>query len=349
MTPGVLFLCVANSARSQLAEGLTRARFAERIRVYSAGSRATHVNPLAIAALAEVGIDAAAQTSKSVDAIDPAAIDLVITLCAEEVCPVFLGGARRLHWPITDPTNALSMAAARNAIAARLAAIEPMLATPPGTSIVPDATDIAPLLRDVGLSDEGLEKTAFAIAREAGAIVGCAGVERAHEIAMLRSVAVAPSHRKRHLGAALVADRIGWARSSHIASLYLLTTDAADYFARFGFAPAAEVPKELPRPAGCAAATPMRLAFTLTTDEKLDAAIAEELAAHGAMVPPWHKHPDIPSGSIGWRMGDGEWYLWMWHRWWESVVEPARAAYRAQWPAPEEWRDLFEPEDVDED
>lgn len=103
--PGsILFLCVANSARSQLAEGLGRKLLPE-CRIQSAGSRPSHVNPYALEVLAEVGIDASSQTSKSVQDIDPATVDLVITLCAEEVCPLFLGKARRLHWPIPDPAS----------------------------------------------------------------------------------------------------------------------------------------------------------------------------------------------------------------------------------------------------
>ena len=105
-TASILFLCVNNSARSQMAEGLARARFGSRIRVQSAGSSPTGVNPLAIQALAESGIDISHQHSKSVDTIDPAGVDLVITLCAEEICPVIFGPARRLHWPLPDPGHA---------------------------------------------------------------------------------------------------------------------------------------------------------------------------------------------------------------------------------------------------
>jgi arsenate reductase len=100
----ILFLCVANSARSQLGEGLARQLFPG-FRIQSAGSRPSHVNPHAIAALEEMGIDAAAHTSKSVGVIDPATVELVITLCADEVCPAFLGQAERLHWPIVDPAS----------------------------------------------------------------------------------------------------------------------------------------------------------------------------------------------------------------------------------------------------
>jgi len=103
----VLFLCVANSARSQMAEGLGReifrAHFGDAVRVQSAGSQPTRVNPLAIRAMTEVGVDLSTHHSKSVDDIDAASVDLVITLCAEEVCPVFLSDAARLHWPLEDP------------------------------------------------------------------------------------------------------------------------------------------------------------------------------------------------------------------------------------------------------
>ena len=128
----ILFLCVANSARSQLGEGLARRRFPG-FRIQSAGSRPSRVNPHAIAALAEVGIDASAHSSKSVADIDPATVDMVITLCAEEVCPAFLGRAERLHWPIPDPASedpALTaedlrgrFQAARDEIARRLEAL----------------------------------------------------------------------------------------------------------------------------------------------------------------------------------------------------------------------------------
>jgi len=99
----ILFLCVANSARSQMAEGLGRSIFGEDAGVQSAGSSPSRVNPFAVEAMRELDIDITTQSSKSVDGIDPNTVDLVITLCAEEVCPVFLGRAERLHWPLQDP------------------------------------------------------------------------------------------------------------------------------------------------------------------------------------------------------------------------------------------------------
>ena len=101
----ILFLCVANSARSQMAEALARARYGALARVQSAGSQPSRVNPYAVAAMAERGLDLAAHRSKHVAAIDPRTVDVVVTLCAEEVCPLLLGAARRLHWPIEDPAS----------------------------------------------------------------------------------------------------------------------------------------------------------------------------------------------------------------------------------------------------
>ena len=101
----ILFLCVANSSRSQMAEGLARHFFGDRAKFLSAGSQPSKVNPLAIQVMKEVGIDISAHQSKSVDKINPKDIDLVITLCAEEVCPVFLGKAKHLHWPFPDPAS----------------------------------------------------------------------------------------------------------------------------------------------------------------------------------------------------------------------------------------------------
>ncbi len=104
-TKGILFLCVANSARSQLAEGLGRMLLGDRIPVQSAGSEPSRVNPFAIEVMREIGVDITSHSSKSVQTIDPATVGTVITLCAEGVCPVFLGKARRLHWPIHDPAS----------------------------------------------------------------------------------------------------------------------------------------------------------------------------------------------------------------------------------------------------
>ena len=124
----LLFLCVANSARSQLAEGLARRLAPSDTRVYSAGSEPGTINPLAVRVLAEVGVDASAQHSKGLDAIPLDEIDLVVTLCAEEGCPLFPRPVRKLHWPLPDPAKAsgsdeerlAAFRAVRDELAARL-------------------------------------------------------------------------------------------------------------------------------------------------------------------------------------------------------------------------------------
>jgi len=109
----VLFLCVANSARSQMAEGLARSLAPSDVKVSSAGSAPSKLNPLAVQALAELGLDISANSSKSVDDIPPGDVDVVVTLCAEEVCPVFLGKAMRVHWGLPDPAHAAGDEAAK--------------------------------------------------------------------------------------------------------------------------------------------------------------------------------------------------------------------------------------------
>ncbi len=137
----ILFLCVANSARSQLAEGLARAAFGEAVRVQSAGSAPSRLSPLAVQVMAELGIDISGQRAKSVQAIDPAGIDRVITLCAEEVCPRPLGSIPRLHWPLRDPDlgggagEAERLAAfrdARDQLRARIAVLAALRDVPAG-------------------------------------------------------------------------------------------------------------------------------------------------------------------------------------------------------------------------
>ena len=100
---GVLFLCVANSARSQMAEGIARSLAPVDTKIWSAGSRPTSVRSEAIAVLKEIGIDISRHRTKAVSEIPAAEVDAVITLCGEEECPVFLGKATRLHWGLPDP------------------------------------------------------------------------------------------------------------------------------------------------------------------------------------------------------------------------------------------------------
>ena len=104
----MLFLCTHNSARSQMAEGLLRHLAGDRFEVTSAGTEATHVRPLAVRAMDEVGIDISGQESKTLDRYVGEPSDYVITVCEEanEACPFFPGAAERLHWSLPDPAAA---------------------------------------------------------------------------------------------------------------------------------------------------------------------------------------------------------------------------------------------------
>jgi arsenate reductase len=108
MKQRVLILCTGNSARSQMAEGLLRALAGEQLDVSSAGTKPSTVNPLAIAAMDERGIDIRSHRSKHVQEFLAEPFDYVITVCdnAAESCPVFPGPAQRIHWSFPDPAAA---------------------------------------------------------------------------------------------------------------------------------------------------------------------------------------------------------------------------------------------------
>ena len=108
MKQRVLFLCTHNSARSQMAEGLLRHFGGDRFTAFSAGTEATHVRPLAIKAMAELGIDIADQESKTLNRYLNEPFDEVITVCdaAAEACPIFPGATHRRHWSLEDPSQA---------------------------------------------------------------------------------------------------------------------------------------------------------------------------------------------------------------------------------------------------
>jgi arsenate reductase (thioredoxin) len=121
--PAILFLCVANAGRSQVAEGLARALAPPDYRFSSAGSAPGTLNPLAVAALKEEGIDISHHRSKGVDDVPLAEMDVIVTLCAEAVCPFVPGNARRLHWPLPDPHTLADFRAIRDELRRRLPAL----------------------------------------------------------------------------------------------------------------------------------------------------------------------------------------------------------------------------------
>lgn len=121
--PTILFLCVKNSARSQMAEGLARALAPAGYRFISAGSDPGVINPLAIEALAEQHIDISTYRAKGLEGIALEQVDTIVTLCAEEVCPVVPGDVHRLHWPLPDPKDLQSFRAVRDELRRHLPAL----------------------------------------------------------------------------------------------------------------------------------------------------------------------------------------------------------------------------------
>lgn len=101
----ILFLCVHNSARSQMAEGLAKNILDNTAIIMSAGSQPSNVNDMAIKVMSEIGIDISGQKSKSIDTIDPSKADRIITLCAEQICPYVSSTVKKEHWPLPDPAN----------------------------------------------------------------------------------------------------------------------------------------------------------------------------------------------------------------------------------------------------
>ena len=109
MKPLILILCTGNSCRSHLAEGILQRALGDQFQVASAGSKpAGYVHPLAIKALAEIGIDISGNRSKHLDEFLDQEVETVITVCgnADQACPVFPGQMNRHHWPFDDPAHA---------------------------------------------------------------------------------------------------------------------------------------------------------------------------------------------------------------------------------------------------
>jgi arsenate reductase len=104
----LLFVCTHNSARSQIAEGLARAMAPAGSRIWSAGTVPTHVHPMAIEVMQEIGLDLSEHRSRGLQDVPWNEADTVITLCgdADESCPAVGGNVRRLHWPLPDPATA---------------------------------------------------------------------------------------------------------------------------------------------------------------------------------------------------------------------------------------------------
>jgi len=248
-TNNILFLCVANSARSQIAEGLGRILLGDRVSVMSAGSEPSKVNPYAVEVMRELGVDLTTHHSKSVQTIDATTVGTVITLCEEEVCPAFLGTARRLHWPTSDPaSNDRSLPrdemlgrfrVARDTIRRKIArfAVEENVVQF-GAAQAGELEGALSLVQAAGLPQSGIADTfpdGYMVARVAGSVVAVTGLEVHGRHGLLRSVAVSVNYRCAGLGRTLVERCFEAARARGLEALFLLTTTAPDYFARLGF------------------------------------------------------------------------------------------------------------------
>ena len=123
MKPTVLILCTGNSCRSHMAEGILRAAAGDILDVQSAGSKpAGYVHPLAIEALAEIGIDISAHHSKHMDEFLSQDVETVVTVCgnADQACPMFPGQMNRHHWGFDDPAHATGTEAEQMAVFRRV-------------------------------------------------------------------------------------------------------------------------------------------------------------------------------------------------------------------------------------
>lgn len=108
MKKRVLFLCTANSCRSQMAEGVANHFWGDRLDAFSAGTQASLVNATAIEVMKEIGIDISSHCSKNLSEFDGQVFDYVITLCgdANETCPLYIGGTKKTHIGFDDPAQA---------------------------------------------------------------------------------------------------------------------------------------------------------------------------------------------------------------------------------------------------
>jgi arsenate reductase (thioredoxin) len=183
----VLILCTANSARSQMAEGLLRRLAGRRFEVHSAGTKPGSVRGEAVKAMAEVGIDLSGHRSKSVDEYAEQPFDYVITVCdnAKESCPVFPQATERLHWPFDDPaavdgpedTRLAAFRRVREQIATRLTEFAGGVQLRPASLY--DHDGVTRLLTVAGLPpiDEAAQfGPQYVVAEVSGTIVGAAGV-----------------------------------------------------------------------------------------------------------------------------------------------------------------------------
>ncbi len=240
----VLFACVHNAGRSQMAAALFNALAdPDKARAVSAGTApGERVHPEVLSAMAELGIDlSSVRPQKLTDALASQAAVLVTMGCGE-ACPV-VPGLRVLDWPLQDPKGqpAPRVREIRDDVRQRVADMlraEGWESAPRiGPASGADRAAVGRLLAAAGLPDDidDAFPGGFAVARSGALLIGCAGLETHGKHGLLRSVAVAPTSRRARLGRALVAARLAAAEAAGLEAVYLLTTDAADFFRALGF------------------------------------------------------------------------------------------------------------------
>jgi arsenate reductase len=245
----VLFACVHNAGRSQMATAWFNALSdPDRARALSAGTEpGPRVHPEVVEAMREVGIDLSSVTPRLLTDDLARGASLLVTMGCGETCP-FVPGLRRMDWPLEDPKGKPieRVRAIREEVHGLVAAL--IAAEGWGASAVTispatpsDVDAVRRLLEQEKLPAAGLLDqfpSAYVIGRLDGEVVGVAGLETYGTTGLLRSVAVAPAQRRRGTGQRLVADRLAAAKAMGLDAVYLLTTDAAGYFPRFGFSAA---------------------------------------------------------------------------------------------------------------
>jgi arsenate reductase len=260
--PVVLFACVHNAGRSQMAAAWLRQLGSPRVRALSAGTQpGVRVHPEVVAAMNEVGIDLAQGTPRFLSEELARSASLLVTMGCEEACPVVPGLARE-DWPLEDPKGKpiARVREIRDEIRARVVNLLERRgwSAPQGgasqfvveAATASDVEAVSSLLQLAQLPTAGLGDqfpSAYALVRESSRVLGVAGLEVYGDVGLLRSVAVQPALRSRGLGRQLVEERLQRAAQQDLTAVYLLTTNAAGFFRNLAFTVAAReaVPAEL--------------------------------------------------------------------------------------------------------
>ncbi len=243
----VLFVCTHNSARSQLAEGLLRARYGDRYEAFSAGTVARGVHPLAAEALREAGVDPGRQSSKTIESLGDRAFDVVVTVCdsAREACPYLPARLRNIHHAFRDPSAVEGTEAERldafRAVRGEIGGwLDAEFGGVPHVPMAEDWPEVLALLNGARLPVSDLapeHRDRFLVVRDGGRVVGSVAVEAHGADGLLRSLAVAPDVRGQGMGGRLVEAAEAVARARGLRSLILLTTTAAPFFEARGYTP----------------------------------------------------------------------------------------------------------------